>query len=181
MEPGGERGSLRDPWHRRGDPAQRVSPGARPAPHRPGSTGPWYLSAWIDDKGRSDVATARERATRWGKTLELEGKVVAELSFGFWRYLVAKRYQTTAWPALQWAFPLHSAGGSTPRGEVEDRMQRIHVLRNRIAHHEPIFRRNLSHDHADMLTLVGWISEEAQGWVEDRSRVRLLLAERPTS
>ena len=111
---------------------------------------------------------------------ELEGKVIAELSFGFWRYLVAKRYQATAWPALQQAFPLHPAGSSAPRVDVDDRMQRIHVLRNRIAHHEPIFRRDLAHDHADMLTLVRWISEEARGWIEDLSRVPDLLAQRPT-
>ena len=144
-----------------------------------GGTGPWYRGTWIDTKGRRDVATARDRATGWGRQPELEGKVIAELSFGFWRYLVAKRYQTTAWPALQKAFPMHPAGSATPRVEIEDRMQRIHVLRNRIAHHEPIFRRNVAHDYVDMLTLVGWISNEASGWVEDLSRVPALQAQRP--
>lgn len=55
-----------------------------------GGTGPWYLGTWIDSKGRKDIATARDRATGWGKKPELEGKVIAELSFGFWRYLAAK-------------------------------------------------------------------------------------------
>lgn len=58
-------------------------------------------------------------------------------------------------------------------------MQRIHVLRNRIAHHEPIFRRNLAHDHVDMLTLVGWISEEGRDWVQELSRVPAVIAKRP--
>ena len=83
------------------------------------------------------------------------------------------------WPALQKAFPLHPDGGSAPRGDVEDRMQRIHVLRNRIAHHEPVFRRNLQHDFGDMLTLVGWISVEACDWVADLSRVESILGARP--
>jgi len=134
---------------------------------------------WLDGKGRQDIATARERATGWGKQPELEGKVLAELSFGFWRYLVAKRYQTTAWPALQNTFVLHPAAPSAPRAEIEDRMQRIHVLRNRIAHHEPVFRRNLNHDYADMLTLVTWISTEGTAWVESLSRVPALIAARP--
>lgn len=109
----------------------------------------------------------------------MEGKVIAELSFGFWRYLVAKRYQATAWPALQKAFPLHPDGSAAPRVDIDDRMQRIHVLRNRIAHHEPIFRRNVAHDYADMLTLVGWVSREASDWVEELSRVPTMLAQRP--
>jgi len=100
-------------------------------------------------------------------------------SFGFWRYLVAKRYQTTAWPALQKAFLHHPVGPSAPRHDVEDRMQRIHVLRNRIAHHEPIFKRNLNHDHDDMLMLVGWISTEGRDWVGGISRVDALIAQRP--
>lgn len=108
--------------------------------------GPWYVGGWIDDKGRKDVRTARERATSRGRQPELEGKVVAELSFGFWRYLVAKRYQATAWPALQKAFPRHPAGPSVPRRDIDDRMQRVHVLRNRVAHHEPVFRRDLALD-----------------------------------
>jgi hypothetical protein len=37
---------------------------------------------------------------------------------------------------------------------VDARVQRIHVLSNRIAHHEPVLRTNLNH-YADMLTLVG--------------------------
>ncbi len=160
---------LRNAFHR--ELAQRHA-------DRAGS-GPWYLGAWIDEKGKRDVATARERATRRGKDPELPGKVVAELSFGFWRYLVARRYQTTAWPALQQAFPLHPDAPSTPRTDVEDRMQRIYILRNRIAHHEPIFRRGLEHDYSDMLMLVGWISGEAAEWMGEFSRVTELLSDRP--
>ncbi len=144
-----------------------------------GGVGPWYTGVWLDVKGRQDVASARDRATGRGRSVELQGKVIAELSFGFWRYLVARRYQTTAWPALQSVFPLHP-GGNAPRSGVEDRMQRIHVLRNRIAHHEPIFRRRLDHDHGDMLSLVGWISAPAREWLEQLSRVPEILAARPT-
>lgn len=144
-----------------------------------GGTGSWYTAGWLDEKGARDVATARDRATKHGHAHELSGKVVAELSFGFWRFLVAKRYQTTAWPALQKAFPLHPQGPGAPRVEVDDRVQRIHVLRNRIAHHEPIFLRNLQRDHDDLLALVGWMSVDAHSWVAGRSRVPAVLVLRP--
>jgi hypothetical protein len=36
----------------------------------------------------------------------VHGKVVAELTFGFWRYILAGTYQATLWsPALRHAFP----------------------------------------------------------------------------
>lgn len=143
-----------------------------------GGRGRWYEARWLDPKGRQDVDKARERATR-GNRPELAGKVIAELSFGFWRYLATRRYQTTAWPALRQAFPRHPGASGGFRGDVDDRMQRIHTLRNRIAHHEPVFRRNLEHDHRDMLTIVGWISTDAQTWVASLSRFDEVLAVRP--
>lgn len=145
-----------------------------------GGAGPWYDSPRLDRKGQQDILTAKARATGFGRKPELPGKVVAELSFGFWRYLVAKRYQAVIWPALQNAFPNHPADGRPPRIDVEDRMQRIHVLRNRIAHHEPVFRRDLAHDHDDILTLVGWVSKAGRDWVASLSRVDKLIALRPT-
>jgi hypothetical protein len=39
----------------------------------------------VDAKGLSDIAQARERATRHGRDPQAHGKVIAELSFGFWR------------------------------------------------------------------------------------------------
>ncbi|GGQ47929.1 hypothetical protein ACFFKE_08505 [Streptomyces mutabilis] len=33
------------------------------------------------------------------------GKVIAELSFGFWRFLLARQYKTNLWPDLAGAFP----------------------------------------------------------------------------
>lgn len=144
-----------------------------------GGSGPWYDSAKLDAKGHRDIQTAKAHATGFGRKKEIPGKVIAELSFGFWRYLVARRYQVVIWPALQKAFPNHPDGAHCPRGDIEDRMQRIHVLRNRIPHHEPVFRRDLAQDHGDLLTLVGWISSDGQRWVSNISRLEALISQRP--
>ena len=66
----------------------------------------WFDRAPLDQRGRADIRKARERATRFGSRPEVHGKVVAELTLGFWRYLAATRYLTTLWtPALYSAFP----------------------------------------------------------------------------
>jgi len=65
----------------------------------------------------------------------LPGKVVAELSFGFWRFLLARRYTASLWPALRPGFPYLP---SADRRELEAPVTRLHQLRNRVAHHEPL-------------------------------------------
>jgi hypothetical protein len=147
-----------------------------------GWSGPWFSrAALFDNRANADIQAARERATRSGKDPELAGKVVAELSFGFWRFLIAKRYYTSLWvPALHKAFP-HHPDFPNPRRlrSVEDTIQRIHFLRNRIAHHEPIHCRNLAQDHRDILNLVRWICLDTHAWTTALSRFTAVVARRP--
>ena len=91
----------------------------------------------------------RRRATRRGKRSEVHGKVIAELGFGFWRYLYEPPYLTSLQVP---AFALHPSESNPPqvRSDVADRMQRLHFLPNRIAHHEPIHRRDLAGDSAHL-------------------------------
>ena len=131
---------------------------------------------------RSDIDAARSRATRQGRFPEVHGKVIAELSFGFWRYLCKPPYLTSLWvPAVAAAFPLHPSAGDPRRirVQVEDRMQRLHFLRNRIAHHEPIHLRNLSRDYADLLELMGWMCSDCRAWIDTTSRTVAVIAARP--
>ena len=50
----------------------------------------------------------------------------------------------------------------------------LRKLRNRIAHHEPIFARRLLEDHQRILDVTGWFSPPARTWIERHSRVPLL-------
>ena len=64
------------------------------------------------------------------------------------------------------------------RADVEHRMEGLHLLRNRIAHHEPIFRRDLARDHAQLLELIGWMCADSQAWATAVSRILKTIAER---
>jgi len=146
----------------------------------------WYqrqqlFSGRLGRRAWHDVESARARATRGGRP-ETHGRVVAELSFGFWRYLCAPRYLTALWTtALAAAFPGHPAGDypQQVRADVDDRMRRLHFLRNRIAHHEPIHQYDLAADHADLLGLVGWICVDSHAWVASTSRTPAVIDSRP--
>ncbi|SOC89678.1 hypothetical protein SAMN05660766_3410 [Curtobacterium sp. 314Chir4.1] len=141
---------------------------------------PWFDVAPLDGRGRADLVKARARASRDGRRDEVHGRVIAELTFGFWRYLVETRYLTALWtPALHKAFPHGPADSLTRQREVRRRLQQLHFVRNRAAHHEPIHTRDLQRDHDYALELVGWISPHAALWAADTTSLRAVLRARP--
>lgn len=113
----------------------------------------WYRHAAIfpgkhGQRALENIQSARTAATRRARP-ESHGKVIAELTFGFWRYLCTTPYLTSPWvPALVGAFPNHPQAGNprAVRSDVEERIQRVQFLRNRVAHHEPIHERDLRRD-----------------------------------
>ena len=120
----------------------------------------------------TDAITAARRAK--GSAV-VTGHVVAELSLGFWTGLLANRYHQRLWvPALHAAFP-HLVG---PRRELHRKQESLRKLRNRIAHHEPIFARNLTADHDRLLDILGAVSPLAVDWVKQNSRVPQTISQR---
>lgn len=144
---------------------------------RRGHTAEWYddPAVPLSDKARADIRTARQRAQRGGAATP-RGKIIAELGFGFWRFLLARQYRATLWPDLAGAFPHAPSRALTL---VEDPVQRLHKLRNRIAHHEGIWRLPLEARRHDLQAVLGFITPAAATWVADASRIDDVLARRP--
>ncbi len=90
--------------------------------------------------------------------------VTAELPFSFWKHLLSSRYETNLWTKhLRHAFPhLWPRNRAIAFRSVEAAVE----LRNRIAHHEPIFRRQLGEDLRQIQEIIGWISPEALAWAK---------------
>ncbi|GAB2833803.1 Abi family protein [Streptomyces chlorus] len=144
---------------------------------RRGRTAEWYVDTAVPLSGnaRSDIAQARQRAGR-NTPVVPRGKIIAELSFGFWRFLLARQYRANLWPDLAGAFP-HAPNRALPT--VEDPVKRLHKFRNRIAHHEGIWHLPLEARRDDIQTVLGFIAPAAAAWVVDASRINDVLARRP--
>lgn len=131
-----------------------------------------YGRWWLRDKAllRGDeLRMARDAelvVARRGKEV-VPGRVVAELGFGFWVGLFAKAYDQALWRTH-----LYRAFSPRPdRRQLHDDLDRLRTLRNRIAHHEPIFHRNLVRDHQRIVEIVGVLSPPLAAWVAHHSRV----------
>ncbi|PYY38002.1 hypothetical protein DEJ16_06705 [Curtobacterium sp. MCJR17_055] len=141
----------------------------------------WFDSVPLDSHGRADLAKARVRAARGTRREEAHGRVVAELTFGFWRYLVESRYHTSLWvPDLHRAFPYGPADLRSRRNEVKRRLQQLHFVRNRAAHHEPIHQRDLRRDHDYAIELLRWVSPIAAEWASATTSLPAVLDARPS-
>lgn len=139
----------------------------------------WFDAIPLDSQGSTDLAKARRRARRSGRD-ESHGKVVAELNFGFWRYLVARCYHTSLWvPALHAAFPHGDKDLRRRRERAERALASLMLVRNRAAHHEPIHRRNLWRDLNVANEVSSWIHPEGAAWVEYESPLPHILSEHP--
>lgn len=142
--------------------------------------GGWYddPAGILNARSLDDIAAAINRVSRRGRA-ETPGRIVAELNFGFWRFLLASRYQNLLWtPCLRHAFP-HLQPQS--RRVAYEAISRINVLRNRLAHHEPIFSRDLRRDHDQILEVASWIHPSVEKWIRAVSRAETVLAQFPRS
>ena len=54
-------------------------------------------------------------------------------------------------------------------------VETLRHLRNRIAHHEPIFHRHLRADHETLLRIPGWIDPTVAQYVDVHSRLEEVL------
>ncbi len=140
--------------------------------------GHWYDDPLgvFSDLAHEDIAAARRRVRKLRRP-ETPGRVVAELSFGFWKFLLAKRYEATLWTGyLRHAFPNLQPQS---RATVYRAMDELHTVRNRIAHHEPIHSRDLTADTLTIYRLLDWIDHDVREWAVTLSRLQPIIASRP--
>ena len=161
----------------------------RNAMHRQLST--CYGDAWydvsalqLDDAARRRIKTARKFLKYAGHATISPPQIVAALSFGFWVSLLGPggwikpshrkaSYEMTLWrPALRGTFPYCRP---LTRKQAHVPLERLRILRNRIAHHEPIIARDHNDDYRLILNVSEWISPTTSSWLEHHSRVQGLL------
>lgn len=140
--------------------------------------GEWYHDPLgvLGPRRAVDIQSALDHLRRDRKR-ETPGQVIARLPFGFWRFLLGRRYQPTLWTqALRRTFP---GLRSRRRTDVFIPVDELGRLRNRIAHHEPIHQLHLPHLHDNILRISGYMHPDLRVWIAQVSRVPDVLRHRP--
>ncbi|WP_232807276.1 hypothetical protein [Geodermatophilus chilensis] len=96
--------------------------------------------------------------------------------FGFWRYLSSAAHEKTLWvPALHHAFP----SGTDRAAHVDGPVGRLHDLRNRVAHHEPLLTTDVAGRLSDLTGVAARLDPRLGQHLLATSTVSNLLATRP--
>ena len=137
----------------------------------------WEETGFLDLLGAPGAGTLRRavRRVRADGTVA-RGRLVADLSFGFWATMLAEKY-ARLWTVPRASFPGLPEGFG--RGDLDAAAQDVRALRNRVSHHEPLIRRDLSRDYGRAMDLLRWTAPEVAAWLRPELRVMRLLREKP--
>lgn len=130
-------------------------------------------------KGYCAVRNLQEVAAR----LPTAGKVVAELNFAFWEKILTVGQDARLWePHLHTVFPAldEAKPVSVLREEAHSALRHVRKFRNRIAHHEPIFTRDIAAEYAKVHDIIYWRSPVAAAWMDRTQGVTALIGAKPT-
>jgi hypothetical protein len=130
----------------------------------------WNIQGLLSQKDFKDVRKVTRRLESRDPKVATN-QLIENLSFSFWVELLGKRYLQTIWMKILKFFTVYPGR----REDFYNKAREIRNLRNSIAHHGPILRRNLIRDHAYLGELTAILDPHLALEVEKRSRVLDLL------
>ena len=142
-----------------------------------------YGPTWWDEDvfleqikdGKRFVKTARGKLTKRG--VITTGGMTAELAFGFWVKTLLPRHEPIFWADLHKSFP--DLPTNVTYADLYKRCDDVREFRNRVFHHEPILKYDISQEFSQIMELIRWISPEKAQWIKQYSRVMTVLRQKP--
>lgn len=125
---------------------------------------------------------ARKDLKNVGLKKATTGKVIPELKFVFWQKMFTGRFDGAIWnlhlrTVLPYANPALNV--QDLRKLIHDELEQLRLLRNRIAHHEPIFSRNLANDFQKSQDLISFRCPNTVAWMIANQSASALIAAPP--
>jgi hypothetical protein len=125
----------------------------------------WYERIALKDSETKTLKFAIETIRNCHKPLT-PSRVVAQLNFGFWVRLTSGAYEKSLWvPHLYKIFPQ-----KTKRSKLNQKLNKIKDLRNKIAHLERIIDRDLQRDYTEILEAIDWLCPITALWIKSTNR-----------
>ena len=136
------------------------------------------------ERHRQRIVDFGDKVTRElkGTRAVIPGDIVAASDLGFWTGLLGKgsRRDGVDYEQLWDDVTRHAFPNTRQRREqVWQKFNAIRIVRNRVSHHEHIFRTDPKRNLATIIELVGFVSRPMAEWVDDRSRVAAIHERHP--
>jgi hypothetical protein len=106
------------------------------------------------------------------KKVVTHGKIISELSFGFWTSLFDAKFEMTLWKSLRLSFP-NCPKEIRKRRSMSAKFNGIRKLRNRIFHHEAItWNLDVLYSYKnEILKGIEWLDNEILEWIGELNHV----------
>lgn len=122
---------------------------------------------WFEDSNfmnprtidKKDVLKARNNIHN--SKVKTSGRIISELSFGFWSYLFGKYYEQKIWNKyIKLIFP-NIPKNMLKRKNISERINTIKNLRNKVFHFDTIINiKNLPELYNQILEVIYWLNED---------------------
>lgn len=141
----------------------------------PDNPDPWFRQDGIfkNERGPDLIAEAEVRVRSLSQDVTTP-RIVAALPFGFWNGLLTRSYEDL------WRECLHTAFmGAKGRKQVVSITEQVRLWRNRVAHHERLFHKDMRSQHDHLVKLAMWCGDGCRDWILAQSRVPAMIQQRP--
>lgn len=135
---------------------------------------------WYDNKDFVKIATrfqidriSQARTNIYSEKKEItSGRIISELSFGFWTSLFDTKFEMTLWKNLRLAFP-NCPKNIRKRKTMSSKFNGIRKLRNRIFHHEAItWNLDVLNSYKnDIIQGIEWLNKDLLEWIVELNHV----------
>ena len=117
---------------------------------------------------RSNIQSSKKEITT--------GRIVSELTFGFWTSLFDTKFELTLWKNLRFAFP-NCPKQNRKRKIISAKLNSIRKFRNRIFHHESISwnLEVLESYKQDIIEGINWLDKDLLIWIDELNHVDQII------
>ncbi len=124
------------------------------------------------------VSEARNNIFREKKTITT-GKIISELSFGFWTSLLDSKFEKTLWKNIRLAFP-NCPKSIRKRKTMSSKFNGIRKFRNRIFHHESVTWNitALKNYKSEIIEGIDWLDKNLLEWSVELFRFEEVIKKR---
>jgi hypothetical protein len=135
---------------------------------------------WYDNKDFVKIATrfqidriSQARTNIFSEKKEITpGRIISELSFGFWTSLFDTKFEMTLWKNLRLAFP-NCPKNIRKRKTMSSKFNGIRKLRNRVFHHEAItWNLDVLNSYKDeIIQGIEWLNKDLLEWIVELNHI----------